>query len=98
MILEICLTFLALDSVFSQNPSSECLNSFRIAALKKHNQLRALHRAPALTLNSTISTFSQNYAVYLAQNNLFAHSKSIYGENLAKAAFSIRPLNCSCKL
>lgn len=47
------------------------------------NNYRTLHKAPVLTIDSTIVTYAQNYSDYLAKNNLFQHSSgSGYGENL----------------
>uniref|UniRef100_A0A6C0KWJ8 SCP domain-containing protein n=1 Tax=viral metagenome TaxID=1070528 RepID=A0A6C0KWJ8_9ZZZZ len=48
------------------------------------NNYRTLHQAPPLTWDPTIAIFSQNWANYLLNNNLFQHSgTSLYGENLA---------------
>ncbi|CAF0744946.1 unnamed protein product [Brachionus calyciflorus] len=96
MISKLFLTLLIFGSTFSQNqdPSPECLSIFRNAALKKHNELRALHGSPPLTLNLTISIFSQNYANYLAKNLMFAYNVSSYGMNLARALAPIGHLDC----
>ena len=64
--------------------TSSCLTAFRTAMLKRHNELRALHRVPALVRNATVETSAQNWANNMASNDNFAHSgTNIYGENLA---------------
>jgi hypothetical protein len=48
------------------------------------NNYRSLHESPPLIWDTTIATYSQNWANYLLKNNLFHHSGSqLYGENLA---------------
>jgi len=48
------------------------------------NNYRQIHQAPALIWDVTIAQFSQTWANYLLNNNLFQHSgSSLYGENLA---------------
>ncbi len=48
------------------------------------NQYRAAHQAPNLSWDNNIANFSQTWANYLINNNLFQHSGSqLYGENLA---------------
>ncbi|CAF1571717.1 unnamed protein product [Adineta ricciae] len=60
------------------------LATFQQEALAQHNYYRQqIHCTTAMTLNSSISTMAQNYAQYLAANNIFNHSRvSGYGENL----------------
>ncbi|CAF0955161.1 unnamed protein product [Adineta ricciae] len=60
------------------------LTTFQQEALAQHNYYRQqIHCTTAMTLNSSISTMAQNYAQYLAANNIFNHSRvSGYGENL----------------
>uniref|UniRef100_A0A1B6C4Z3 SCP domain-containing protein n=1 Tax=Clastoptera arizonana TaxID=38151 RepID=A0A1B6C4Z3_9HEMI len=51
--------------------------------LKLHNEYRAKHGVPPLTLNSTISDYAQAWANSLADKNVFMHrSNNMYGENL----------------
>lgn len=48
------------------------------------NTYRAKNLAPPMTWDSTIASFSQNWANYLLTNNVFKHSGTpLYGENLA---------------
>lgn len=48
------------------------------------NRYRAMHQAPPLTYDPTISVYAQKWSDYLLSNNLFQHSGSnLYSENLA---------------
>lgn len=48
------------------------------------NNYRAVHQAPPLIWDGTISHFAQKWSTYLLNNNIFQHSGSDkYGENLA---------------
>ena len=48
------------------------------------NRYRAMHQAPPLTYDPTISVYAQKWSDYLLSNNLFQHSGSnTYSENLA---------------
>ena len=59
------------------------LGVFQQEALVQHNFRRQQHCVPAMILNSTLNTIAQNYAVFLASNNLFNHSSYPgLGENL----------------
>ncbi|CAF1327202.1 unnamed protein product [Adineta steineri] len=60
------------------------LASFQQEALLQHNYYRQqLHCTGAMVLNASISTTAQNYAQYLAANNIFNHSQTPgLGENL----------------
>ncbi|XP_060596663.1 Golgi-associated plant pathogenesis-related protein 1-like isoform X3 [Ruditapes philippinarum] len=55
--------------------------------VKQHNVYRALHGAPAVTDNATMSAFAQSWATYLNTNNVFEHNpaagKNKYGENIS---------------
>ena len=61
------------------------MDAFKQAALYAHNQYRAAHGAPALSLDTNIGNTAQNYANKLANvNSGLVHSTgSGYGENLA---------------
>lgn len=60
----------------SQNEITEITNYI--------NKYRAIHMSPPLIWDTNISTFSQSWATYLLNNNLFKHSgTNQYGENLA---------------
>ena len=50
------------------------LTALRNAELAKHNEKRAIHGSPALTLNDTLNTAAQAYAEDLVTNGNFAHS------------------------
>ncbi|VVT46968.1 uncharacterized protein SAPINGB_P001477 [Magnusiomyces paraingens] len=68
-------------AVASDTGSSTNLDSFASECLSTHNKYRALHSAPDLTWNSTLSDYAQNYLN--GQNCVFAHSGGPYGENIA---------------
>lgn len=72
------------SAVMMQTVSSDCLTGFRNAMLKRHNELRVLHRAPALVRNKTVEISAQNWANTLAETNNFVHSGTPkLGENMA---------------
>ncbi len=56
--------------------------------LKGHNELRALHHAPALTLDKALNKYAEDWANRLAASGEFIHSRGPYGENLAYFASS----------
>ncbi|CAF1036049.1 unnamed protein product [Didymodactylos carnosus] len=59
------------------------LNSFRQQALDAHNLYRRKYCVQQMTLDSYLNSVAQEYAQYLAQNNLFQHSNHQgMGENL----------------
>lgn len=60
------------------------LSTFQQQALDQHNYYRQqLHCTTPMTLNSSLNTIAQNYAQYLANNNIFSHSGTPgLGENL----------------
>ena len=62
--------------------TTECLATFRAAALSQHNTLRAKHKSQAMTQDSTVDASALKWAKYLASSNTFDHSDSKYGENL----------------
>ena len=55
------------------------------------NNYRALHQAPNVTYDKNIASASQAWADYMATNNVFKHSNSLYGENLALFSFGQIP-------
>lgn len=55
------------------------LNAFRAAELAKHNQLRQLHKAPALKIDNNLNQVAQKWALYLASINKMVHSQGKYG-------------------
>merc|ERR1719315_825797 len=56
---------------------------FQQDELKKHNEYRALHGAPAMTLDAQACKQAQNWANHLAKTGKFSHSGVRgYGENL----------------
>lgn len=59
------------------------LGIFRQQALIQHNFKRQLHCTGPMTLTDSLNTVAQNYAQYLADNDLFEHSQTPdVGENL----------------
>jgi hypothetical protein len=67
------------------------LSDFQQQALAQHNYYRQqLHCTNAMTLNGSLNTIAQNYAQYLAANNIFNHSGvSGLGENLWMESSSV---------
>lgn len=58
-------------------------SSFKEQCLKWHNAYRELHQVQNVTWNDTLAANAENWANYLATNNLFEHAKNIWeGENL----------------
>lgn len=51
------------------------------------NKYRALHQAPNVTYDKNMASASQAWADYMATNNVFQHSNTNYGENLALFSF-----------
>ena len=47
------------------------------------NKYRALHQAPNVAYDQSMASASQAWADYMANNNVFKHSNTNYGENLA---------------
>ena len=65
------------------------VDDFRQEALAEHNAKRQLHCTGPMTLNASLNTVAQNYAEYLATNNLFNHSQTPgLGENLFQMSSS----------
>ncbi|KAF1744375.1 hypothetical protein MXB_3410, partial [Myxobolus squamalis] len=62
-----------------ERPTSQ----FQEVALATHNQLRALHGAPALEWSNDLAKSSLEWAKELAKSNVLAHGDSNDGENLA---------------
>ncbi len=60
------------------------LADFQQEGLTQHNYYRQqLHCTTAMMLNASLNTIAQNYAQYLAANNIFNHSGAAgLGENL----------------
>ena len=52
------------------------------------NLYRALHCAPAVTWNTTLEKYADNWVSSMAAKNMFAHSKGPYGENLAGMSYN----------
>lgn len=71
---------------------TDAQKKFQQEMLQQHNTLRARHCAPAMILDSQISSVAQKYAEYLAKNGKFEHSTSNYGENLYMAYSSRSPI------
>ena len=66
------------------------LADFQQQALDQHNYYRQLHCTGLMTLNTSLNTIAQNYAQYLAANNIFNHSATPgLGENLYTSSSSV---------
>ena len=79
-------------------PSANELKLARENGLKKHNAYRQSHKNTLpLVSNTTLDTVAQKYADYLANNQLFQHSKEAIsgklGENLYYACSSLKVPN-----
>lgn len=62
-------------------PSS--LNDFKSAVLQRHNELRALHGCPPLTMSREMCYYAQEWADHLAHNDAHFHRPNRkYGENI----------------
>ena len=71
---------------------------FRQEMLQAHNQYRARHCVPPLTLDTNLNNGAQQYAEYLIRINGFQHSGAAgLGENLAAKYSSGRITNYSGK-
>lgn len=69
------------------NNSNNSNDDVENEALQCHNDYRNKHHAPPLTINKELSAIAQQYADYLAKNDIFEHSDNKYknnplGENL----------------
>jgi uncharacterized protein YkwD len=63
--------------------NQQCVDEFRQAALELHNEFRTVHNAPYLREFNNLDNGAQNYAEYLAANEIFEHSNARgLGENL----------------
>ena len=51
------------------------LENLREIELNEHNYFRSLHGVPPLKLNNRLNDIAQKYAIYLAKNKKFEHSK-----------------------
>lgn len=77
------------DSPPPAGNNTEGFSEFEQEALKKHNDYRALHGCPPLTLNRDLCTVAQKWSDHLAATKKFEHSSdSGYGENLYSSASS----------
>ena len=56
-------------------------NDVENEALQCHNDYRNKHHAPPLTINKELSAIAQQYADYLAKNDIFEHSDNKYNNN-----------------
>uniref|UniRef100_A0A1B6MU13 SCP domain-containing protein n=1 Tax=Graphocephala atropunctata TaxID=36148 RepID=A0A1B6MU13_9HEMI len=63
--------------------ASETTELFAKETLRIHNEYRAKHGVPALSLDAEVSKFAQAWADHLAEKNQFVHrNNSPYGENI----------------
>jgi uncharacterized protein YkwD len=62
--------------------------AFQKDACNMHNELRARHGAPPLTLRADLCDYAQNWASTLATEQSFYHSNGQWGENLYATASS----------
>lgn len=68
--------------IFNGIYSQPC--TFNITQVTNYiNKYRTLHQAPIVKYDQNMASVSQAWADYMATNNVFKHSNSIYGENLA---------------
>lgn len=75
---------------FQQRASSDFTKAqrkFQNQVLDAHNEYRARHCTGPVKLDDDISYSAQQYAEYLARNNILKHDyETDYGENLFKVA------------
>ncbi|XP_050741178.1 Golgi-associated plant pathogenesis-related protein 1-like [Drosophila biarmipes] len=62
--------------------SKLCKLPFEQEVLNAHNYYRAMHNAPALSLNPMLSQLATNWAHTLVAKNRREHSQNGYGENI----------------
>jgi len=77
------------DRPMSSKPSAslaatpEGLDAFIKDTLRIHNEYRAKHGVPALSVDPNITKFAQSWADHMVEKNQFSHrSNNPYGENL----------------
>ncbi|XP_037957618.1 glioma pathogenesis-related protein 1-like [Teleopsis dalmanni] len=59
------------------------VTSFEKEFLNAHNEFRAMHGTPSLTLNRSMCTYAKEWAEHLCKRNILEHrSANKYGENL----------------
>jgi uncharacterized protein YkwD len=79
------LVFLV-SNIYAASVSQSILESAYLKGLVRHNELRAKHATPVLTLDVSLNDKAQKYAQYLADNSQFQHSNDALsgqvGENL----------------
>jgi LysM repeat protein len=83
------------DLNLSLNSADGCVAVARTVSLEFHNRVRLMHNVAPLVLINKANQIAQDYARFLAINNLFEHSSSQsvraqlgLGENLAMSTFS----------
>ena len=64
-------------------PSFAAFSDEEEAGLRKHNEFRQVHEAPAMTLDNQMCEEAKAYAEQLAQMGTLTHSSSGDGENLS---------------
>jgi len=77
------------DEKDKDDGNNDIKTAFKDAILKRHNELRADHSAPAMSWDEGTEKFAQKWCDHLAATNKFEHSKSSdgrigMGENLYK--------------
>jgi len=66
-----------------EHNGAEATLSFKDQCVKWHNDYRDLHQVDGVTWNDTLAKGAEDWAKYLAENNLFKHASNIKpGENL----------------
>ena len=76
-----CIVSYASACLMLTSDSNSELTALRNAELAKHNEKRAIHGSPALTLNATLNTAAQAYAEYLATIFTLEHSAAAKAGN-----------------
>ena len=74
-----CITFIAASATARDAAYTAAFNARSLAL---HNQHRAQHHAPPLSLDNALARGAQSYAEKLAASGTLAHSRGNYGENL----------------
>lgn len=103
--LAFCLTYLLANIATIQIQcvkliplSRSCEESFQNECLRLHNNYRAIHSSPLLSLSKNLTQLATNYSNYLATTNTFRTSNvSFVGQNIGifYSSDSLKQTNCT---
>jgi len=78
--------FITTNAIASQSTEKCATDQTKQIVLFTHNQFRVRHHAPKLIWDDELATYAKHHA----DNCIFKHSSSPYGENLAAGYSSVR--------